>query len=47
LARREFGELAVDHCHPVSCGDGDVPPIGAGDEIERGERWRDRLDAGK
>jgi hypothetical protein len=47
LARREFGELAVDRCRPVSCGDGDVPPIGAGDEIERGERRRARLDAGK
>jgi hypothetical protein len=42
----ELGELAVDGRRPVSGGDGDVPAIGAGDEIERSKRRRDRLDAG-
>jgi hypothetical protein len=47
LGLPQLGKLAVDGSRPFSRRDGDIPAIGAGDEIERGERRRNRLDAGE
>ena len=43
----ELDQLAVDGGRPFARGNGDVSPIGAGDDVDRGECRRNRLDAGQ
>ena len=43
----QLDELGVDGSRPFAGGDGDVPAIGDGDDIDGGESGRDRLDAGE
>jgi hypothetical protein len=44
LGAPELGELAVDGRRPLARGDGDVAAIGAGDDVDRGERRRAAAD---
>src|SRR4029079_1096580 len=47
LGLPQLGKLAIDGGRPFSRRDGDIPAIGASDEIERGDRRRNGLDAGE
>src|SRR5262245_66539712 len=47
LGLPQLGKLAIDGGRPFSRRDGDIPAIGASDEIERGERRRNGLNAGE
>src|SRR6185369_8857324 len=45
LGLPQLGKLAIDGGRPFSRRDGDIPAISASDEIERGERRRNGLNA--
>jgi hypothetical protein len=47
LGLPQLGKLAIDGGRPFSRRDGDIPAISASDEIERGERRRNGLNAGE
>jgi len=47
LGAPELDQLAVDGSRPLARGDGDVPAIGAGDDVDGGKGGCDRLDAGE